>query len=1224
MKRFLNKIIFINSASVPYSEVSLDGNIHFVGSNGFGKTTVLRAILFFYHATSDKRTLSIREDQKSFSSYYFAEENSYLLYEVMLGKNYFTVMVYKKGGKLNFRFIDTAYNKDFFIQNYKANTYEETFTALRKNSISFSEDLQRYADFRKVLYGESTNKLFKNYSLFQPNEGSKKRKLANIPHLISNIFRTSKLDSKHIKKSIVEAVFEDSVKPLDLVTIERQLNKFKIDVRDLDAYEKNESLAKELVEINDKVKSLEENLFEYANKLGLAIKNYSKKTEKITKEIGQTKNSLEKNETTFQQKEREFTESTDKLKANITLISRDLEEIENLKAKYSKLNISDAKNRTLKKDVLEEELKRINEEIKDYHNIDGDLEQKYKNRELNIKAEKSQFLERLNEQKHQIQLDFSQNIFSLKQAFEVQKNSNYNRYNAELETFKEEITSIQQKIKEVEYRLSETPFDASGHEKIEDLKLKKLKQESLIKTIEHEQAKLKTKISSTEENYQIKLKSVEEKFHYRNEDTEEKIQNSRLQIKASEKKKEQLSGSLLDFLNKNKSNWKEDVAKVLNPDILYLKNLNPKISENDGSILGIEADWSKIKPNTSSRYIDLEQQLNNLNKELSRYEFVLKELNEDFEKQKNTLANELLSQKSKLKSTLSEQDYEHNLELTTFKKLSLKLDELKGNLLEKQKNKETSFLESIKKDKESLVSLEKNKKRILQLRDKAIGLLSKDLATNISDSENKYHELKYALQKEETDFIKLKTEELLKLNEEKNSILKGNGLDLKFIEEKKERLKIIETELEEIKNKLEKLCEQYSYDQERILGKEELLNQKNLDLNDKLLELKESFRTKNTKDKERIEDLKEKLYQLHADKLKYESMLSEDFSSFKLNGTGVYELIQDRIENPKGDLDEKMDIKSILQILNSHYNHLQVNLANLQKKVHRFTGQFSNSNFLNFPSSRSFEQEKHYSSFIDHKLSPFVKHDSIQQAKEQIEKIHAELIGDIAYDTKDFSFKTGEIEKTIKQINRDFGDTNFVGVVKSIALDYRENTSPLIKVLNRLRVFSEKNNFSSQSDMFKSTRSREMDKESIKLLLDLKTAIDQESKDEIAVEDTFNLWFRILENNNDTGWVEKLSNVGSEGTDVLVKSMIYITLLNVFKESSFQGKNDDSYIHCMIDEVGKLSDRYLRELIEFTNTKNIRLIFGSPNENDPLIYKHVYKLQRDNNKVRVVELVGEV
>ena len=37
--RYLNKIVFINSAAIRYSEVQLDGNIHLIGTQGVGKST---------------------------------------------------------------------------------------------------------------------------------------------------------------------------------------------------------------------------------------------------------------------------------------------------------------------------------------------------------------------------------------------------------------------------------------------------------------------------------------------------------------------------------------------------------------------------------------------------------------------------------------------------------------------------------------------------------------------------------------------------------------------------------------------------------------------------------------------------------------------------------------------------------------------------------------------------------------------------------------------------------------------------------------------------------------------------------------------------------------------------------------------------------------------------------------------------------------------------------
>lgn len=79
--RYLNKIIFLNSAHIPYAEVKLDGNVHFIGTQGVGKSTLLRALLFFYNA--DKLRLGIPKEKKSFDAFYFSYPNSYIVYEVM-------------------------------------------------------------------------------------------------------------------------------------------------------------------------------------------------------------------------------------------------------------------------------------------------------------------------------------------------------------------------------------------------------------------------------------------------------------------------------------------------------------------------------------------------------------------------------------------------------------------------------------------------------------------------------------------------------------------------------------------------------------------------------------------------------------------------------------------------------------------------------------------------------------------------------------------------------------------------------------------------------------------------------------------------------------------------------------------------------------------------------------------------------------------------------------
>ena len=59
--RYLNKIVFLNSAHIPYSEIQLDGNVHFIGTQGVGKSTLLRAILFFYNADTQRLGIPVEK-----------------------------------------------------------------------------------------------------------------------------------------------------------------------------------------------------------------------------------------------------------------------------------------------------------------------------------------------------------------------------------------------------------------------------------------------------------------------------------------------------------------------------------------------------------------------------------------------------------------------------------------------------------------------------------------------------------------------------------------------------------------------------------------------------------------------------------------------------------------------------------------------------------------------------------------------------------------------------------------------------------------------------------------------------------------------------------------------------------------------------------------------------------------------------------------------------------
>ena len=109
----------------------------------------------------------------------------------------------------------------------------------------------------------------------------------------------------------------------------------------------------------------------------------------------------------------------------------------------------------------------------------------------------------------------------------------------------------------------------------------------------------------------------------------------------------------------------------------------------------------------------------------------------------------------------------------------------------------------------------------------------------------------------------------------------------------------------------------------------------------------------------------------------------------------------------------------------------------------------------------------------------------------------------------------------------------------------------------------------------------------------------------------------IIENDNDTGWADKLSHVGSEGTDTLVKAMINIMLINVFKEKVSR-KFGDFRIHCMMDEIGKLHPQNIKGILDFANARNILLINSSPTTYNVSDYRYTYLLQKDGKSKTIV------
>lgn len=266
--RNLSRIIFINSANIPYSDdIYLDGNVHFIGTQGVGKSTLLRAILFFYNA--DTQRLGISVEKQNYADYYFPYSNSYIVYEVATENDAFCILSFKSMNRVCYRFINSPYRKEFFIdENRVAYSENDRVRAvLDQHGVEYSRIIYTYDEYRNILYGNGTSPEFSRYSLMESKQ------YQNIPRTIQNVLLNSKLDAEFIKKTIISSLNEDET-AIDLNSYKEHLKNFETRLKDIEEFQKRETRkqAREITLLSQQTSKLQSGLVQNCRELVTAFR----------------------------------------------------------------------------------------------------------------------------------------------------------------------------------------------------------------------------------------------------------------------------------------------------------------------------------------------------------------------------------------------------------------------------------------------------------------------------------------------------------------------------------------------------------------------------------------------------------------------------------------------------------------------------------------------------------------------------------------------------------------------------------------------------------------------------------------------------------------------------------------------------------------------------------------------------------------------------------------
>ncbi len=1219
--RYLNKIIFLNSAHIPYAEVKLDGNVHFIGTQGVGKSTLLRALLFFYNA--DKLRLGIPKEKKSFDAFYFPCPNSYIVYEVMRENGAYCVLALKNQGRVMFRFIDAPFDSKWFIDERKL-VYGE-WSQIREQvgkKHDISSLVSSYEMYRDIIFGNNRRQELLSFRKYAIVESAKYQ---NIPRTIQNVFLNTKLDADFIKDTIIRSM-SDEDNSIDLNFYREQIKEFEQEYTDVSLWTKKEKNGEVLIRrIADKVIDAYRTLLNNRRLIGEGRRELNYAEHMAQELLPQYRLDIQESEAECNrvsrligEEQEKYGKERDKLSRELGVFDAQLKKTAAKRKHYEEIHIEDILQRVEQETIIEDERRR-QEAMK------AELEKSYQNVVDKYKA----LLE-------QLDMDL--------RAFRNSKTTLLNKHQAALMTQKEVLMQewrkaetetrevFQKKISAVDEMMAQLVHEETA------LKIQKAKvahENPFAREMETNEQEF-AEFTARQFQVETEIKEVELRIETLRQEAEKELEIAELKYQASldEPKKqkadveaeirkiqnllEKSKGSFSEWLDQNRKGWQENIGKVVDEEeILYNNVLNPQLaadslSSSSLSLYGVSINLAAVERKFRTPK-ELKEQL--AEKEQLRADIIklLNDLQNQHEEDNKTLKGKYLLQIRKLNESLYAKKAEMQLLPQTEKKLKMQLLESK-NRLAKWRNQQLSELE----DKQNALIADKVKKEELKRQ------LEADLLRKLKVHQAEYNrQVKTETQKYEVFVQDIRTqieEKQKQVDASRKKLLKaqhdelhGKGMDTQALDAYNKRIAELDAELAFVRKNRDVVAV-YRNDKIELFDQEPAVRQERKNKAEALMMIEDKFRQRSERLKLQLSVTQEKLTKQQAALRKLEAGLNA-VKNFRSDATLC----------PLGssEIGEKITTKDCLAIVEELKRQIYEDsrtVDNFKKQSQDFLGKFSAHNTFHFNVSPVTEEE--FIAFASN-LCEFVDNDKISEYQKRISERYTGIIFRISKEVGDLTRREGDIGKTINDINRDFEERNFAGVIREIALRPLKSNDQLMILLLRIRDFAEENQFNmGEMDLFTTESRQDVNAKAVKYLLAfMKGLLDEPNRKQLQVADTFKLEFRIKENDNDTGWVEKIANVGSDGTDILVKAMVNIMLINVFKEKASK-KSGDFKIHCMMDEIGKLHPNNVKGILEFANRRNILLVNSSPTTYNVEDYKYTYLLSKDNRaNTKVTQLI---
>ena len=1214
--KYLNKIIFINSANIPYAEISVDGNVHFTGTQGVGKSTVLRALLFFYNA--DKHRLGIQQGQKSFDEFYFRQSNSHILYEVMRDNGAYTILVSRYQGRASWRFIDAPYQREWLVCDDKQGLgdWVKIRERIDKN-VSVSARIDSGVMFKDIIFGNTHDHKYTRYALVQSAY------YQNIPRSIQNVFLNTKLDADFVKNTIIQSMADEDL-PIDLQTYRRLVTDFEREYDEIDCWFRQSrdgnypvrQQALKIAEQGRKIVALDQQLLDVWRMLNHVVAESEQQIPLLEAEAAEVKTGIEKERQREKELNAEYDKEKDALNQELGAKKSKLKEIAQRRREFETMGIEEKLNLAAREDSVRQEAKEKQALLDDLLKTHASIEEKYNIARGKLENARQAFEN--NQEKAYCQKQASLQMERKRHEDERTKNRNqtmdaFNQWQHESD---ERLETLQTERQRSDIALKELRL---WHPLAEEIKLvadQLLQLGMKEKENAAQQTAVKSRIAQITAEYELKeaeLKQASGRDQERLEDIRAKY---REQIAKIDDLLAHLDGSLYQWLCTNADGWERTIGKVIDEKrVLYAQGLEPQLGGTSDSMFGVKLNLENVDSGhrTPDEYRaekkELEEKKEQINRQLIQLPVALQENISKLNKKYTSLLNPL-RQKASL---LMVEEEQIPIKRQNLQNQQHKLEMEEQELVEKEKViRERTFNEALLKVQAEKEAREKKvAKNVKEL---------KDLDTIFNRASKKLEEELRIFKESQESVASVRNQEFAaqkaQLEEQQRAELLGKGVDVNLLDRYRKALE----ELNKLLMKIEKerpIVIRFRYEEQNLFLKEPEIKKAIKNIEQKLAMMRQRFEDKRMRIDKKLHDLEEH----HKAVFKDLTQRREGLNLYRQVVENEH-LVPDAFLCDDKTIVTQLDCQQLLSQLRGTVNLKRESIEKLKTTVVNFNRNFKPQNAFHFNTMPVTDSDYMQ---IAVELQDFMDNNKIEEFRRRTSEHYKDILGRISTEIGTLMKRRSDVDMVILDINRDFVEKNFAGVIKSIELRANESSDRLMQLLLSIHEYTVENTFTiGELNLFSGDNRDEVNRKVVDYLKSLSHQLQNEpNRPAVSLGDAFRLQFRVKENDNDTNWVERINNVGSDGTDILVKAMVNIMLINVFKKKAAR-KSGDFIVHCMMDEIGRLHPNNIKGILQFANSRNIYLINSSPTSYNPYDYRYTYLLSKHGVKTRVEKLLKRI